>query len=354
MNLFVKSSPRPTSPVAEGARFGLKLSGLLCILLSLACDQPDSYLFTGPTMGTIYNVKVVPVPASSKRQVLATGIRETVEKINRLMSTYREDSELSRFNRSSPGSWFELSAETAEVISLGQMISELSSGSFDMTVGPLVNLWGFGPDAARDSIPSAADISAAMATVGYRNITVKTTDAPAVRKQKNVVLDLSAIAKGYAVDKVAELLESHGIVNYLVDIGGELKARGRKQNGKLWQVAIELPTGAGRDPHRILSLQDIAVATSGDHWNYFEVDGVRYSHTIDPTSGRPVTHHVASVTVLHASAATADALATAFNVMGVKDGLALANEHNLAVLFLEKQENGFGESFSAAFAPFLQ
>lgn len=335
-------------------RVGLKLSCLLSILLSSACEQSDSFLFSGPTMGTIYNVKVVPVPAESKRQRLATGIRATVDRINQRMSTYRDDSELSRFNRSSPGSWFELSAETAEVISLGLQISELTAGSFDMTVGPLVNLWGFGPDAGGDSIPSDADILAAMQTVGYRNIELRTTHPAAILKRKDVYIDLSAIAKGYAVDKVAEFLESQGIVNYLVEIGGELKARGRKHNGELWQVAIESPSGAGQVPYRILPLGNISVATSGDYWNYFEVDGIRYSHTIDPTSGRPITHNVASVTVLDASTATADALATAFYVLGMEAGLAVANEHNLAVLFIEKQGTGFRERFSVAFASHLK
>jgi|TARA_B100002003_G_C14093163_1_gene525752 thiamine biosynthesis lipoprotein len=348
----VPASIRITLPGV--VRLGFGLSFLLAILLSSACDQPDSYLFTGPTMGTVYNVKVVPVPAQSQREQLAVGIQGTVDRINLLMSTYRDDSELSRFNRSSPGSWFELSAETAEVISLGLTISELTAGSFDMTVGPLVNLWGFGPQTGRDSIPSEADIRAALQLVGYRNIVMRATLPSAVRKSENVYVDLSAIAKGYAVDKVAQFLEAKGVVNYLVEIGGELKARGRKQNGALWQVAIESPGVAGRESHRVLPLANISVATSGDYWNYFEVEGVRYSHTIDPTTGRPVTHNVASVTVLDSSTARADALATAFNVMGTKAGLALANEHNLAVLFIEKGENGFRERSSAAFAPHLQ
>lgn len=354
MNASIRTTLRPSALVAGVAGSGLKLVGLLAMLLVSGCDQPDSYLFTGPTMGTVYNVKVVPVPAKPHRETLANGIQAAVDRVNLLMSTYRDDSELSKFNRSTPGSWFELSDETAEVISLGLAISDLTSGSFDMTVGPLVNLWGFGPDAGRDSIPSDADIRTAMKMVGYRHISLRTTQSAAIRKQQDVYVDLSAIAKGYAVDKVAEFLESQGVVNYLVEIGGELKAKGRKESGELWNVAIESPNGAGRVPYRVFPLQDIAVATSGNYWNYFEVDGVRYSHTIDPTSGRPITHNVASVTVLDSSAARADALATAFTVMGTKAGLAVANEHDLAVLFIENGEDGFSESFSAAFTPHLQ
>lgn len=353
MTASVRTVFGPLAATTRVARPGLKLACLLSILLSSACDQSDNFLFTGPTMGTIYNVKVVPVPAESQRRQLATGIQATVDRINQHMSTYRDDSELSRFNRSSPGSWFELSAETAEVISLSLQISELTAGSFDITVGPLVNLWGFGPDAG-GAIPSDADIRAAMQTVGYRNIELRTTRPAAILKRENVYIDLSAIAKGYAVDKVAEFLESQGFVNYLVEIGGELKARGRKHNGELWQVAIESPSGAGQVPYRILPLENVSVATSGDYWNYFEVDGIRYSHTIDPTSGRPITHNVASVTVLNSSTATADALATAFNVLGAEAGLAMANEHNLAVLFIEKQGAGFRERSSVAFAPHLK
>ena len=245
-----------------------------------------------------------------------------------------------------------MSRETAEVVALALEVSELSRGSFDVTVGPLVNLWGFGPDPARDRVPGDDEIAAALAGIGYGKLRLRAGAEPALWKEAPLYADLSAVAKGYAVDRVAALLEARGVRNYLVDIGGEMRAAGRKQSGALWRVAVQSPAGGG-DLARVLEVTDVAVATSGDYRNYFELAGTRYSHTIDPRSGRPIRHNLASVTVVDSSAARADALATALNVMGVESGAALAEELQLPVLFIVKEDDGFRERPTSAFARYL-
>lgn len=315
------------------------------------CGGTHTYEFDGATMGTYYSVKSV-VPDSVDKRAVGEGIRETVERIDGLMSTYKPDSELSRFNRAPVGVWFPISRESAEVIGLAQQVSGISDGDFDITVGPLVNLWGFGPDPSNDRIPSDEAIAAAREEVGYRKLELRRGHKPALRKSGPLYVDLSAVAKGYAVDKVAEFLESERVTNYLVDIGGEMRVAGVKEGGVPWRVAIQSPAG-GEEMARVLVLEDLGVATSGDYRNYFEVDGVRYSHTIDPRTGRPIRHNLASVTVLDRSAARADALATALDVMGPERGMALAQRIGLPVLLITKEQDGFREHASAAFEPYL-
>jgi thiamine biosynthesis lipoprotein len=299
-------------------------------------------------MGTTYNVKVV--GATVDQQQLAADIDARLLRINQLMSTYIPTSELSQFNDSPADVWFDVSAETQAVIELATEIATLSQGSFDITVGPLVNLWGFGPQQVPDNVPSAAAISDIRERVGFAHLQ---TRPGALRKDAALYVDLSAIAKGFAVDEIVRLLEAQGLSDYLVEVGGELRARGKNPGGQIWRVAIELPDARQRRPYQVVELADMSMATSGDYRNYFERDGMRYSHTIDPATGSPIRHNLASVTVLAESAARADALATAINVMGADRGLALAEAQDLAVFVILKQPDGFEAKHSAAFAPYL-
>ncbi len=223
-------------------------------------------------------------------------------------------------------------------------------GVFDVTVGPLVNLWGFGPQRGLDRIPEPQALAAARERVDYRLLALR-DDPPALRKARpDLTIDLSAIAKGYGVDEIAGLLESVEVTDYLVDIGGELRARGVNDQGEVWRIGIEQPRADGRQVERIIGLRDTAMATSGDYRNFFEIDGRRYSHIIDPRTGWPVAHRLASVSVLHPSAMTADGWATGLLALGPESALALADREQLAVLLIVISDDGFETRATAAFS----
>lgn len=319
----------------------------LGIFLSLglgltACDEAPGELrrFEGATMGTRYSVQIARFPAKIDGDGLAADLNAILEGINGAMSTYDPESELSRFNRNPSTDWIPVSADTVAVMEQALAISRLSGGAFDVTVGPVVNLWGFGPGKDRGAVPESSRIAAALADVGYGHLQVRRSP-PAVRKHRpELYVDLSAIAKGFAVDRLAEHLDGQGIEHYLVEVGGELRARGRNTTEQPWRVAIEHPAAAERTVHTIIGLENQAAATSGDYRNFFEVDGRRYSHTIDPRTGRPVSHRLGSVTVVAASAMVADGIATALMVLGPDEGHRLATEQELAALFLVKRDSG--------------
>lgn len=245
-----------------------------------------------------------------------------------------------------------VSAEMLEVLQVADRVYQLTGGAFDPTVGPLVNLWGFGPDPSSSEIPPKETIRRQLARVGLDKLVVN-TDGNSVRRTADIQLDLSAVAKGFAVDAVAELLESMGIANYLVEVGGELRLRGTKAELQPWRIAIESPSLERHAVQQAMTPGDAAVATSGDYRNYFEKDGKRYSHTIDPRTGYPVSHHLASVTVVADTTAFADALATGLMVMGHEAALALAEKNDLAVYLLVKEKDGFKAYSSPAFGRYL-
>ena len=222
-------------------------------------------------------------------------------------------------------------------------LSAATNGAFDVTVGPLVNLWGFGPDGQVTEPPGAELIAVRLQAIGHELLHTDCS-MPALRKDvPDIYVDLSAFAKGYGVDKLAALLDAADIHNYLVEIGGELRVRGTNASGNNWGIAIESPGKAGMAVHTVVSVTNTAVATSGDYRNYFEHDGRMYSHTIDPRTGYPVAHDAASVTVLAATAAFADAMATALLVMGPDDGIAYAEREGIAAVFLVREDDGFRE-----------
>ena len=328
----------------------------LCLLM-LGCDQrqaPSQFRLTGATMGTTYHITLVTPKAASEVEALKPEIDSLLGEINRSMSTYVEDSEINRLASTPLGVWTEVSPALLQVLVLSRNISELSSGAFDITVRPLIDLWGFGPEARRDVVPDAAEIERRRTAMGYRKLLIDES-AQKVQRTADISLDLSAVAKGYAVDRVANLLESSGFANMLVEIGGELAVRGHNSHGENWRIAVERPqAGVVGDVYKALQLTDRGVATSGDYRNYFEQDGVRYSHTIDPRTGYPIDHNLVSVTVIDQSAARADALATAFDVMGVDQALLLANSEGIAALFIIKIGEDMVERSSLSFQPYIQ
>ncbi len=339
------------------------------VLLTGCLEKPAERVFTGSTMGTTWSVKVVgeappvdspPVDSAAvdsaavdsapvatiDDRTLRMELEHELRRINALMSTYQEDSEISRFNRSPTGEPFPVSEDLLQVVRLAREIHEDSGGAFDITVGPLVNLWGFGPDPATDRVPEPDAIEAARRRTGFHFLTIGDTT---LTRTGDIYIDLSAIAKGYAVDQLSGILDAYGFQDYLVEIGGELRARGRNGRGEVWRIAVEKPESLSRSVYLTIDLQNLAMATSGDYRNYFEVDGVRYSHTIDPRTGRPITHNIASVTVLDSETARADGYATAIDVMGLEQGMKLAAAKDLAVLVIIKTDGGFEEYTSALF-----
>lgn len=330
---------------------------LLLVFFLAACSHQVSepqFQHVGWTMGTSFSVKVSTLPPTVDADKLKAGLEQRLDQINQQMSTYLEDSELSRFNHSNTTEWVDASADLVKVLEESLRVSAMSGGAFDVTVGPLVNLWGFGPDETGDKVPSPQQIEALRKNIGYQQLRIRRSP-PAIRKENpSLYVDLSAVAKGFAVDQLAEFLESFAIADYLVEIGGEVRVKGQSPRGGEWKIAIEKPTPAARKVQRILELRDRAVATSGDYRNYFEKNGKRYSHTIDPRTGSPIIHRLASVTVLSDTAMYADALATALTVLGPEAGLEWAEKENLAALFIVKEDEGFVEINTDAFSQYIQ
>lgn len=331
-------------------------SFIVCFFLILVgCSQPadDIIRISGPTMGTSYHILWV-----GQDQNAAAGIQSQIDQrlaeINRSMSTYDPDSELSKLNQGrlpvTDDGWTVLSADLFAVLTDAAEIHSKSRGLFDITVGPLVNLWGFGPTPAADEVPSEAAIAAALAQTGPEAIELNTA-ASSVRLQKPLYIDLSAIAKGWAVDELADLLRAQGISRFMVEVGGEVHTSGVKPDGSLWRIAVERPGSMAdaRGVELVIEPGEMAVATSGDYRNYFEENGVRYSHTINPFTGRPIIHRLASVTVVHESAGMADGWATALNVAGPDVGMQLAEQEQLAVFMIVRADDGFYELASSRF-----
>ncbi|SHE51481.1 thiamine biosynthesis lipoprotein [Microbulbifer donghaiensis] len=322
-------------------------------MFSACTPSPKSWQLSGPTMGTSYHITVVDVPAGLTRTALQQLVDGELQQVNQEMSTYIDDSELMRFNRGPVGEAVPVSAHLAQVVELSKDIYRRSDGAFDVTVGPLVNLWGFGPQPEPERVPDDAAIAALQQQLGSDALTIE-RNPDRLARSRPVQIDLSAIAKGHGVDRVARLLEKQGIANYLVEIGGELRTLGRNPKGQEWRIGIESPDSAGRMVQKPISVSGKSVATSGDYRNYYEREGVRYAHSIDPRTGRPLQHRLASVTVIADTCAEADGLATALNVLGADAGLKLAERENLAVFMLVKTDEGFQERYSDAFKPYLE
>jgi thiamine biosynthesis lipoprotein len=333
--------------------------GVFLLLLSLTsgCQQetaPDTIRLSGQTMGTTWSLIMLPEASGTDGAALKQLLQKRLDQINNLMSTYDPGSELSRFNTLASSDWYPVSEDTARVIEVSQEISILSRGAFDVSVGPLVELWGFGTEKRRETLPTQEEIGESLALVGHNNIELR-REPPAIRKQiPELQIDLSAVAKGYAVDALAKILEQQGVNNYLLEIGGELRISGYRGDDTPWQIAIEKPLEDVRDVAVIFPLTNTALATSGNYRNYYVEDGQRYSHTIDPVSGKPIRHKLASVTVLAKTCARADALATALMVLGEEKGRQFCEKNQVAAYFLIHDKTSTTVYASPAFERFLQ
>jgi thiamine biosynthesis lipoprotein len=327
---------------------------LLSFIISLhACESPTEGQHTvdisALTMGTTYTIKLNIAETKIDRSTISTEINHRLEKINSQMSTYMETSTLSIFNQSNTQDWEEIPVDLYTVIEESLRINKLSNRAFDVTIGPVVNLWGFGPKARLEIVPEELTIKQALDSVGSQYIHLRKEPYAIKKDRPNLYIDLSAIAQGYAVDVIADYLDELSISNYMVEIGGEIKTMGINPDNEIWHIGIEKPLADQRSVQTVITLNNTAMATSGDYRNYFEENGRRYSHTIDPSTGKPITHKLASVTVLHPSAMTADAMATALLVLGPEHGAELAIEENLAALFIVRDKENFIEIITPGF-----
>lgn len=330
------------------------LLGLSALAGAAACDRDRSdvsnYRIAGRTMGTSFSVEIVDAPRTSRRRDLEQSVLAALRDVDERMSTYRPESELSRINGSRSTDWIPISATLCDALTRANASRRGTGGAFDVTLGRVVDLWGFGPGEVVLEPPPEQDIARALAASGGDRLELDCARPALRRLHPELRIDLSAFAKGYAIDEVAELLLAEGVSNFLVEIGGELRTQGRNSRNADWTIAIEKPLSDDRAVHAVIELRGpAAVATSGDYRNFFDYAGTRYSHVIDPASGWPIAHEAASVTVIERTAAAADALATGLLVLGPDAGMALATSENVAACFLLREAQAFDELCSPRF-----
>lgn len=338
----------------------MNLSSTLRIWLALiglaffvSCTPaPQQISVSGETMGTTYHIRYVTANPNHSPERVKERVDAVLEQVNSQMSTYDPNSELSLFNQRKTAEPVVVSRSLETVVRRALEIAEETNGLLDVTVGPLVNLWGFGPLGRPEQVPSEQQLQETRDQIGYQYLTVGNHQL--TKAIPDLHVDLSTIAKGYGVDRVAILLEQMEIKNYLVEIGGEMRMRGTKPGEQPWRIAVEQPVSLDRAVQRIIEPGNNAVATSGDYRNYFEEDGTRYSHIIDPRTGYPIQHNLVSVTVITETCMDADAYATALTVMGAEEALEFANQKGLAVLLVTRENDQFKEYTSSAFKRFEQ
>jgi thiamine biosynthesis lipoprotein len=320
--------------------------------LSACSETQPAWTFSAPTMGTTYTVKVVDAPAGMTPHGVQGTIDEVLSVIDLSMSQYRSDSEVSRFNASQSTDWFGVSDGLLRVVQTAQQVAAESGGAFDITVGPLVNAWGFGSEHT-DHTPNAAELELIGTRVGYRKLEVR-ADPAAIRKlSANLQIDVNGIAPGYAVDLLAARFLSLGLKNFVIDIGGEVLARGHNDEGQPWRIAIERPSDQRAAPYGFVALQDASVTTSGEYRHYYLKNGRRYSHTIDPRTLEPVQHDLGAVVVAGATSMDIDAWATALNVLGADRGLDLARQRGIAAMFIRDRAGTLSATMTNQFRQYV-
>jgi thiamine biosynthesis lipoprotein len=317
---------------------GNRASRLIFLFVLAGCSftlpAAEAVALSGRAMGTTWAAKWVQPAAPLLPATVERHLAARLEQLERQFSTYRPDSALSRFNASPGTDWFPVPSDVALAAARARELSALTTGAFDVTVAPLLKLWGFGPFRGRETWPSETEIASARAVVGWRQLEVRLAP-PALRKSAPAVaVDFSSFAKGFAVDALSDSLRALGATNHLVQIGGDMKASGPGQQGRGWRVAIEQPVGDSPAIARIVDLVDRTLSTSGNTRNFVTLGGRRVGHLIDPRSGLPAAGTLAAVSVIHISCATSSALATGLFVLGAADADVLAARENLAALFI--------------------
>jgi thiamine biosynthesis lipoprotein len=333
------------------------LAVIVASLILVGCSQPQQQSTTeekrlqGQAIGTTYSIIFLEGGESLSTEQLEKEFNGLIDAANKSMSTYHKSSEISVFNRMKSTKPVKASETLRQVVAEGIRLHELTSGSLDITLKPLSGLWGFGPNHVPHKIPSDEALAAIRAKTGVDKLVIEGEQLS--KKIVDLEVDLNTIGKGFLVDQTAQLLESHKINHYLVEIGGEMRIKGYNGRGKPWKIGVINPISGTPKAQRAVYPGNHGVATSGDYYQYFEENGVRYSHILAPATGRPISHNLASVTVFHPSAMTADGLATAIMVMGAEKGLALAKKHNFAIYLIIRDGDKFISKMSSAFEPHL-
>lgn len=297
-------------------------------------------------MGSTYSIKYVRRAGLAAPSEVQAQVERILAQIDRQMSTYRSDSDIERFNDLPANSCQAMPAAVLRLIEIGQRLSRDSQGAFDLTVEPLLNLWGFGPQGRGEAVPSDTALAQVRQRVGYTHLRI---EGDQLCKDAAVAVDFNSIAAGHAVDRIAARLAEMGIDSYLVEATGELKAVGRKPDGSAWRIALEEPRDDRQLAERVIAVDGYGVSTSGDYRNYFQRDGQRYSHTFDARTGRPVEHGLASVTVIHPAAVMADGLSTLLLILGPERGWDYAEKHDIAAFFVIRADTGFVTRSNRAF-----
>lgn len=324
----------------------LVLAGLIAWLQA----RPGVLALDGHTMGSTWSLRVVAPRSNGQR--LATEVQAFLDARELELSGYRPDGGLAQLNAAPPGAWVPVASSLRDVLAAGQRLAAETGGAFNMGIAPVVALWGFGSASPRADVPAQAEIDEALAKARAAAFEL---DVPGGRARRvaDAHIDIDALAPGYVADRLSDWLLARGLASHLVDIGGELRARGRRADGERWRVGIERPVMARGEVEAVIAVEDVAVATSGDYRDFFMVGDTRYSHILDPRSGRPAAHALASVTVIAPTAQDADGFATAIAVLGPEEGMALAGERGLAVYMLLRDGDGIVERYNDRFAPYL-
>lgn len=325
---------------------------LLAVFLLAGCQEtPGESGISGEAQGTTYHIKMVLEGTHASLADIQSQVAKTLGDIDAKLSNYRDDSEISHINQQETSDWITVSPEIAELVSIAHTVYERSDGCYDLTVKPLFDLWGFSRHEGR--VPSQDEIDAALAHVGMPLLELDTANHRLRKKDPRLKIDLSSIAQGYSVGLVARKIESLGVHDYLVEIGGEMMVKGRKKSWPHhWQVAIEKPNPYTREVEKVIEIREekgTAIMTAGTYRNFFEEKGQSYSHILNPKTGRPVTHRLFSVTVMHEDPAWADAWDTALLCVGEQEAARIADAENLKVLLISKGGDQFEEHMSKAF-----
>ncbi|MEO1303736.1 MAG: FAD:protein FMN transferase [Pseudomonadota bacterium] len=330
-----------------------RIAPLLALLFCFACgNTPMPIEISGQTMGTTYRVVVTDQAMEMNAESFRVLVEATLEQVNADYSNWDPDSEVSRFNASESLEFVEISHGFRQMMSLSDAVFHATDERFDLTLTPVIDLWGFGTSGAVETRPNDTDLKAAMSLVGQTRVIERSSDGRQLRKTRpGATIYLTAVAKGYGIDAVAAALADAGATDFMVEIGGDLFVSGQSARGNKWMIGIERPEPGMRQVEEIVALTEVGMATSGDYRNYFEQDGVRFSHIIDATTGAPITHRTASVTVIAESALAADAWATALLVVGAEEGLQIAAENRVDALFIVKQNSRNGDTFEHVMTP---
>ena len=328
--------------------YPLRVLGLALLpLLLAACGAGDRLeTFGGPTMGSTYSIQYWRHAAGPTPERVRGEVEAILAQVDQQLSTYRSDSDIERFNALPANTCQAMPPAVLELVAVGDRLSRESAGAFDLTVEPLLDLWGFGPQGRAEQVPDAQALARAMRRVGYEHLRI---EGELLCKDAPVQVDFNSIAAGYAVDRISARLTELGVDSFLAEATGELKAVGKKPDGSPWRIALEEPRDDRQVAQRIIAIDGYGVSTSGDYRHYFEQDGRRYSHTLDARTGAPITHRLAAVTVIHAAALMADGLSTLLMILGPEQGLAYAQRHAIAAVFVVRGDRGFAISTSPAF-----